>query len=417
MTTPTGTRILSGIDTFGPELTAFRRDLHQHPELGFAETRTTAQLVARLRQAGLNPRVLPGGTGLTCDIVPLDAVAASRPFVALRGDIDALPVADLKDVPYRSTVDGNSHACGHDVHTSAVLGAGLVLVELRDQGLLPRPVRLLFQPAEEVQPGGALHAMEAGALQDVESIHMVHCDPTVEVGRIALLDGPITSGMDTFRFRVEGQGGHSARPHLTANVLLGLFRMVSVLPTLTDRFAPRDGLVFAWTQINAGEALNVIPSEGVLGGSLRTANPDAWRRMPEIISELVRGVVIAGGSGTSWKFEHHRLPPVVNTLGHMSRAAVVDLFGVDAVAETVQSQGGEDFAWYLAGTKDLPGVPDMAGVPGNLARLGVRPPGVDPDAYPHLHEGGFDIDERAITVGAAYLARMATDPLTTDDTD
>ncbi|WP_406299998.1 amidohydrolase [Embleya sp. NBC_00888] len=413
MTTPMATRILSGVDELGPELIAFRRDLHQHPELGFAETRTTRRLVARLRKAGLRPRVLPGGTGAVCDIFPNDPGAVNRPFVALRGDMDALPVTDLKDVPWRSTVDGACHACGHDVHTSAVLGAGLALVGLRNQGLLPRPVRLVFQPAEEIQPGGALRAMTAGVLDGVESIHMVHCDPTVEVGRLAILDGPITSGMDTFRFHGEGTGGHSARPHLTANMIAGMAPMMLALPGLVQRFAPSDGVVFAWTTVHAGgTALNVIPTEGDLGGSLRTASPDAWRRMPEFITELVEGAMRVGGSGITWKLEHHRMPPVVNTLGHLSRAAVVDLFGEEAVATTVQSQGGEDFAWYLAGTKDVPGVPDMPGVPGNLVRLGVRPPGVDPATYPHLHEGGFDVDERAITVAAAYLTRMATDPET-----
>ncbi|MFI1582430.1 amidohydrolase [Embleya sp. NPDC020630] len=410
MTKPSALRIIRDIDGFTPELIAFRRDLHMHPEVAFEETRTTEKLVERLREAGLAPRVLSCGTGLICDIVPTTASAAARRTVALRADIDALPVHDLKDVPYRSTVDGKTHACGHDVHTTALLGAALTLARFREQNLLTRPVRLVFQPAEEVQPGGALVAMRDGLLGDgeVESLHMLHCDPTKEVGRIGVLDGPITSGTDTFHFHAEGKGGHGARPHLTANVPAALIRMANALLAIPSRFAPRDGVVISTPVIHTGHARNIIDPRGELGGTMRTADPEAWERIGAIFAEHVEAAKLASGSGVTWTQMLHRMPPVVNSLGYRSREAIVDLFGEEAVVDTEQSQGGEDGAWYLKGVSNVPGVPDMPGVPGNLVRLGVRSRGVDPESAAHLHEGDFDVDEEAIGVGAAYLTRMAT---------
>lgn len=175
-------------DHLRTELIAFRRDLHMHPELGHQEFRTTAAIKARLEKAGLRPRVLKSGTGLICDVGTWDG---GRPMLALRADIDALPIPDAKThVPYRSTFPDRAHACGHDVHTAVVLGAGLVLAELDRQGLLPRPVRLLFQPAEEVLPGGATEAIESGVLDGVGRIVAVHCDPRVDAGRIGLRAAP-----------------------------------------------------------------------------------------------------------------------------------------------------------------------------------------------------------------------------------
>lgn len=409
MTSPLGRHIIGRLVALEDELVAFRRELHRHPEPAFEEVRTTSLLVARLRRAGLAPRVLPEGTGVVCDIVPRvprsRGAVGDRGFVALRSDIDALPVQDTKSVAYRSNVPGVSHACGHDVHTAALLGAGLVLAELAEAGELATPVRLLFQPGEEVLPGGALRAIAAGVLADVDAMFAQHCDPAVEVGRIALLDGPITSGQDEFVLTAEGRGGHSSRPHLTEDLVHAMSGMMSALPHVVRRFAPQDGLVFTWTLVRAGEALNVIPTRGTLGGSLRTMNPTAWERIPEALADQFEGAARAG-DGVRWTFDLSRRPPVVNTVVDGSRAAVLDLFGTEAVAETQQSLGGEDFAWYLSGTRGVPEVPDTLGVPGNLARLGVRPRGTDAESFAHLHQGRFDVAEEAIGVGAAYLARM-----------
>lgn len=179
-------------DALRAELIAFRRDLHMHPELGNQEFRTTAAIKERLERAGLKPRVLAVGTGLVCDIgVEGEQWAGGPSMLAMRADIDGLPIPDMKsDCPYRSTVPDRAHACGHDVHTTVVLGAGLVLAELHKQGLLPRPVRLIFQPAEEVLPGGAADVIKCGALEGVGAIIAVHCDPRVDAGQVGLREAP-----------------------------------------------------------------------------------------------------------------------------------------------------------------------------------------------------------------------------------
>ncbi|MCW2707897.1 MAG: amidohydrolase, partial [Frankiales bacterium] len=168
------------------DLVEVRRDLHRHPELGRQERRTTAVLADHLAAAGLSPKVLAAGSGLVCD------VGREGPLVALRADIDALPVQDEKDVPYRSTIDGVCHACGHDVHTAVVLGAGLELAQRQ----LPGRVRLIFQHAEEQMPGGALDVIDEGLLDGVSTIFAMHCDPSLEVGHIGLKAGPITAAAD-----------------------------------------------------------------------------------------------------------------------------------------------------------------------------------------------------------------------------
>ncbi|TDD29498.1 amidohydrolase, partial [Nonomuraea terrae] len=190
------------------DLVAFRRDLHMHPELAFAEYRTTQRIAERLTAAGLTPSVLPKGTGLICDVGSGDG-----PTIALRADIDALPLQDEKDVAHRSTVPGVCHACGHDVHTTVLLGTSLFLAQQAAAGLLPGRVRLIFQPAEEL-PGGALEVMAHGGISGVDRIFGLHCDPRVDVGQLGLRTGPITSACDKLVVRVSGPGGHTARPHL-----------------------------------------------------------------------------------------------------------------------------------------------------------------------------------------------------------
>lgn len=190
------------------EMVGVRRDIHAHPEVAWNEVRTTGVVVDRLRQAGLDARLLPGGTGLTCEVVGRPA----GPVVALRADLDALPIDDEKTVDYRSTRPGVAHACGHDVHTAAVLGAGLALARLAAADALPGRVRLVFQSAEEVLPGGALAALAAGALEGVDRVFALHCDPRFEAGTFALRTGPITAATDQVTVRLSGPGGHTARP-------------------------------------------------------------------------------------------------------------------------------------------------------------------------------------------------------------
>ena len=207
------------------ELVEIRRDLHAHPELGRQETRTTTVIHERLAAAGLSPTVLPGGSGVVCDI------GHGARTVALRADIDALPIDDEKvDVSYRSTVPGVCHACGHDVHAAVLLGVGVVLAELANRREWAGRVRLIFQPAEESMPGGALDVIEAGVLDGVDRILALHCDPRQDVGGIGVRVGPITGSSDHLRVVLNSDGGHTARPHLTGDLVYALAKIVTDVP-------------------------------------------------------------------------------------------------------------------------------------------------------------------------------------------
>lgn len=375
------------------ELVAFRRDLHMHPELGNQEFRTTAAIKERLEQAGLRPRVLSLGTGLICDIGP---VGDGLPVLALRADIDALPIPDMKtECSYRSTVPDRAHACGHDVHTAVVLGAGLVLADLHQRGLLPRPVRLLFQPAEEVLPGGAADAIEAGVLDGVGRIIAVHCDPRVDVGRIGLRTGAITSACDRIEVALDGPGGHTARPHLTTDLVTAAARVAVDVPAVIGRRVDsRSGLALTWGRIESGHAPNVIPQHAELSGTVRCLDLEAWRQAPDVVHAAIDEVATLHRAKSEITYVRG-VPPVVNdpVITELLRDAMTARRGSDSVESTEQSLGGEDFSWYLEH------------VPGALARLGVRTPGER--TVRDLHQGDFDADERAITVGVELFTAAA----------
>nr|WP_237282891.1 amidohydrolase [Streptomyces sp. SCSIO ZS0520] len=394
------------------ELVAFRRDLHMHPELGNQEVRTTAALKHRLERAGLKPHVLSMGTGLMCDIgdmatqsgagAPLDGIetelgaGGARRMLALRADIDALPIPDTKTgCAYRSTEPGRAHACGHDVHTAVVLGAGLVLAELDRRGELPHPVRLIFQPAEEVLPGGAPDAIESGVLEGVGRILAVHCDPKVDAGKIGLRRGAITSACDRLEITLDGAGGHTARPHLTTDLVTAAARVATEVPTLVGRRVDaRSGLAVTWGRIESGHACNVIPQHAELSGTVRCLDLDTWRQAPDLVHAAVDE--IAGMYRAKSQINYVRgVPPVVNETAatELLRRAMTARRGPDAVESTTQSLGGEDFSWYLER------------VPGAMARLGVRRP--DDRIARDLHQGDFDADESAIRVGVELFTAAA----------
>ncbi|MEV3873261.1 amidohydrolase [Streptomyces sp. NPDC049906] len=375
------------------ELVAFRRDMHMHPELGNQEFRTTAAIKTRLERAGLAPRVLKTGTGLICDI---GTRGDDRPVLALRADIDALPIPDTKTgCAYRSTVPDRAHACGHDVHTTAVLGAGLVLAALHREGRLPHPVRLIFQPAEEVLPGGAPDAIESGALEGVGRIVAVHCDPRVDAGRIGLRHGPITSACDRLEVSLDGPGGHTARPHLTTDLVAAAARVATEVPVLAARRVDaRAGLAVTWGRIESGHACNVIPQHAELSGTVRCLDLAAWRQAPDVVHAAIDEVAALYRAKTEITYVRG-VPPVVNdpAVTELLRSAMTARRGVGSVEDTEQSLGGEDFSWYLQQ------------VPGAMARLGVRRPGER--AVRDLHQGDFDVDETAITVGVELFTAAA----------
>lgn len=376
------------------EMVEFRRDLHAHPELGRAEVRTTRLVAARLRKAGLVPRLLPT-TGLVCDIeasAEAGEPAGSPEVIALRADLDALPVRDEKPVSYRSTVPGVCHACGHDLHTAGVLGAGLVLADLARSGLLTRPVRLIFQPAEEIMPGGAHDVIDAGGLDGVDRILALHCDPRLDTGTLGLTVGAITSASDRILVRLSGDGGHTARPHLTQDVVHALGVLVSQLPAvLGRRLDPRAGVSLVWGRVTAGHVANAIPAEGWAEGTIRCLDSAAWESAPALAAELADQIVAPFGV-TAEVDTYRGVPPVVNeeaSVALLAEAATAVL-GPQSVVPTDQSLGAEDFAWYLEH------------VPGALARLGVRRPGDTTAA--DLHQGTFDPDEDAIALAMRLLA-------------
>lgn len=387
-----GRKINSLVEELDQELINFRRDLHAHPELGFEEHRTTDRIIDRLVAAGLSPRRLPFGTGLLCDIVP--AGAEGLPMIGLRGDIDALPIQDGKDVAYRSKNPGVCHACGHDVHTTVVLGTGLVLARLRDHGLLAKPVRLIFQPAEEASPGGAPATIDAGALDGVDEVYAFHCDPRTEVGRIALRVGPITSASDRVRVRISGGGGHTSRPHLTTDLVTALSQIAVTAPLLLSRrIDPRGGTSLIWGRIHSGTVANAIPDIGELEGTVRSTQLGGWRDAQRMLPDLIRQIAAPYGAEVQVTVTPG-VPPTVNHAQGVRRLteAATAILGADAVGVTEQSLGGEDFSWML----------DK--VPGAMARLGVRSPGVS-DAV-DIHQPRFSPDERAIGIGVRVFSRL-----------
>ena len=363
------------------QLVAWRRDFHSHPELSRSELRTTGIIVEELTKAGLSPRVLPQGVGVVCDIGP------AGPLVALRADMDALPISELTGLPFSSTVEGVSHACGHDGHTAMLLGVGKALASMED---LPIGVRLVFQAAEEVMPGGALDAVTAGVTRGVSQIYALHCDPKLEVGKVGLRRGPITSAADHVELVLHSPGGHTSRPHLTADLVYAMGTVITGLPgVLSRRIDPRTSTVMVWGSAHAGDAPNAIPQEGRLRGTVRTGDHATWALLEPLVREIIEGLLAP--LSVRYDLIYKRgVPPVVNDSisTEIFRDAILSV-SPDALADTAQSGGGEDFSWYLEN------------VPGAMARLGVwsgRGPQVD------LHQPNFDLDERALAVGVRTLA-------------
>ena len=369
------------------ELIDFRRDLHSHPELSHKEFRTTDRIVETLEAAGLQPKRLEN-TGAYVDI-------GDGPIgLALRADIDALPVLEETGLPYASVNTGIAHACGHDIHTTVMLGAARVLAKLDAEGALGGRIRVIFQPAEEVMPGGALSVIEQGVLTGVPRILALHCDPRVDVGQVGTRIGAITSASDTIRIELSGQGGHTSRPHLTQDLVFALSQIaVSVPAVLSRRIDVRSGVSVVWGQIHAGSAPNAIPGHGFMAGTMRCLDAEAWHAAGQLLDDVVREV--AAPYGVEVALEHTRgVPPVINSeaeTGLIEASARAEL-GEDSVVLTPQSMGGEDFAWMTQA------------IPGAMMRLGTRTPGGE--TY-DLHRGDYNPDELAISCGVSVMAAAA----------
>ncbi|TXK13736.1 amidohydrolase [Microbacterium hatanonis] len=371
------------------DLVAWRHHLHRNPELSHREVRTTEFVVGVLRGAGLDPVVLPGGTGLVVDLGPV-----SGPTVALRADLDALPVREETGLPFASETDGVMHACGHDVHTAALLGATLALAALPE---LPGRIRVLFQPAEEVMTG-ALAAVEAGVMTGVDRIFMLHVSPQLRTGTIGVASGSATSSSDAIGIRFTGPGGHSSRPHDTGDLVYAIGLVATGLPgLLTRRIDPLNAGVLVWGQVEAGYAANVIPTAGLLRGTLRLGNRQAWNDAPDLVNELVDALLAPTGVGHELDYARG-VPPVVNDAESVSIARHVadEVIGADSFVPLTQAGAGEDFAYYL----------DHA--PGALVSLGVWDGEGEPTG---VHRGTFRADDAALPVGVRVYAGLALEAL------
>jgi amidohydrolase len=303
-------------------------------------------------------------------------------------------VEDTSGTPWASRTPGVAHACGHDVHTAGLVGAALALQELHHRGQLGGRVRLVFQPAEEVMPGGALRLMEHGVLEDVERIFMLHCDPSLDVGLVGLRAGPLTGAADALSVRLSGRGGHTSRPHLTEDLTFALGKVLTELPAIVSRrMDPRAGVSIVWGMVRAGAAHNVIPGGGYAAGTVRMLDSVAWADAEALIRVLIDEIVAP--YGVTAEVDYRRgVPPVVNDHDstELLAAAVRRVVGDDGEVSTTQSLGGEDFGWY----RDR--------VPGAMGRLGTRTPG---GPRYDLHQGNIVVDERATAIAARVLAEAA----------
>ena len=369
------------------QLIDFRRELHRNPELSFAEHQTTQRILETLQSAGLSPQKM-ANTGAFVDI-------GQGPIrIAFRADIDALPVIEETDLEYCSLVEGVAHACGHDIHTTVMLGVALSLGKLDEAGLLNGRVRVIFQPAEEKLPGGALSVIEQGLLDEVPRVLALHCDPRIDAGHIGTRIGAITSASDTIRIEVNGHGGHTSRPHLTEDIVFAMSQIATQVPAVLGRKVDvRSAVSVVWGQIHAGSAPNAIPATGYLAGTMRCLDGDIWYEAGELLDNAVRQ--IAAPYGVEIKLQHTRgVPPVVNAPAETAliEDAARREFGADAIELTPQSMGGEDFAWMTQK------------VPGAMLRLGTRTPGGK--TY-DLHRGDYMPDESCIGIGVRIMTAAA----------
>ena len=362
------------------EVIAWRRHIHRHPETANQEVETTNFLASILQDYGLEPQRFPQ-TGLMVDIGPDTGLGR----LAFRADIDALPVTEVTGLEYTSEVPGKMHACGHDVHTTVALGLACALADFQRVHALPLGIRVIFQPAEEVWVGGATDVIEWGALEGVHSIFAIHAEPKLRVGRIGIRAGAITSATDVVELNIKGPGGHTSRPHLSADVVYALGKVVTELPALLSRRVdPRTGTVLVFGQVNSGYAPNAIPETGSLTGTMRTADIGIWRDMQSLFTELVDQILAP--VGVEHELTYNRgVPPVLNDdVATALLASAAQSIDPQAVVQAPQSSGGEDFSWYLEK------------VPGSMARLGCW----SGEGEQHdLHMGDLIVDERAIGVG------------------
>lgn len=370
-----------------PELIKIRHQLHQNPELGRQEKKTSAYLARLLAPLNMELAAPADKTGLWADLVSDSA----KPFLALRCDIDALPIVEKNATPYVSKNHGIMHACGHDAHTAVLAGTAMILSHLRDQ--LDGNVRFVFQPAEEVTPGGAIDMIERGALDRVESILTLHSDPRIPVGHIGVKFGPFLASTDIFKIRILGKGAHAANPHKSIDPILISAQLINALNHLVSRdIDPVIPAVLTVTRIHGGTAINIIPDEVEIWGTMRALDSTTREFLQKRLQEITAGICRMHDAKFDLTLDKGA-PPVINdtALGELLFDAAADILGSDkAIKLERPDMGAEDFAWYLQK------------VPGAVFRLGTHGrPGTDFE----LHHPNFDIDDDALAVGVKVFCQ------------
>ena len=360
------------VEAVAPDAVELRRRLHSVPEPAHREVKTTSLVRAVLEGAGMTFHGRGSKTGGWVDIGP-------TPRVGFRADLDALPITEPADNTPRSGHEGWMHACGHDAHTAIAVGIGLALSRLD----LERGVRIVFQPAEEANPGGAIELVSEGVIDDLKALLAFHVDPTLRVGRIGARPGPITGSADSLTIVVHGPGGHTSRPHRTVDLVDAASRVVTELPTAIRRsIDARTPIVTVFGSIRGGDAPNVIPTEVTIRGTVRSLDLEVWEALPGLIDKALGSILAISGAGYAVEYQQG-IPPVVNDeqVVDVASTAISKELGPGSVVGTEQSMGGEDFSNYLSVTR------------GALLRLGAASGGGD------LHSAGFQVNEAVIPVG------------------
>jgi amidohydrolase len=377
-------------DRIRDRLAEIRADFHRHPELSFHEERTSRRIAEILRELGLDE--VYTGIAKTGVLALLRGGAPGKTF-ALRADMDALPIQEENDVPYKSQNDGVMHACGHDVHITAVLGAAMVLSEMRDE--IKGNVKFIFQPAEEVA-GGAKMMVQEGVLEmspKVDAVVGIHVWPGIDVGTIGVKAGPAMAAMDKFEIVVRGLGGHGAMPHLTSDPIVAAAQIINSLQTVVSRSVePIQPIVFSVCMIQGGHAFNIIPEEVRMVGTARTLDEGVRRTAIDRVRDILKGTGEAMGVECQFNYMDG-CPALINDpemIGLIEKAGAAVL-GSENVLQLDPTMGGEDFTYFAQV------------VPGAMFCLGVR----DEEggfASP-VHRSTFDVSPRALTIGAAVLSQ------------
>lgn len=387
--------LLQRATAFESELIELRREFHRHPELSFQEVRTAEECARRAAAAGYNVRKNVAKTGVVADLQN-----GTGPVIALRADMDALPIQETNDVDYRSTVNGVMHACGHDAHMTMLIGAARLLSDAKRRGELPAgTVRLLFQPSEECadaeNKSGATRLIEEGVFEGVSAVFGLHIGAHLPFGKFLVKSGPIMAGNDTFTITIKGRSAHAARPHEGIDAIVLAAHVVTACQTIISRHVdPFHEGVLSIGMIGGGTAENIIADRVVLRGTLRYFAADVRRT---IRAELTRACELAKTLGGDYEMDmRDGYPPVVNDEGMTSvaRGALSAALGADTIQEMEPMMGAEDFALML---QHAPGTFIWAGAALERAR--------------EHHHPQFDIDERMLARGSAALAAIAIEAM------